>query len=47
LLEGRNVNLRIMEREDLPFYVKWVNDPRFFGEYNPLEQTTKTARALS
>jgi RimJ/RimL family protein N-acetyltransferase len=41
VLEGRNVNLRIMEREDLSFYVKWVNDPNFFGEYNPLEQTTK------
>jgi len=41
LLEGNNVNLRIMEKEDLSFYVKWVNDPSFFGEYNPLEQTTK------
>ncbi len=42
MLEGKNVNLRIMEREDLPLYVKWVNDPSFFGEYNPLEQTTRT-----
>jgi ribosomal-protein-alanine N-acetyltransferase len=41
LLEGKNVNLRVMEKEDLPLYVKWVNDPTFFGEYNPLEQTTK------
>jgi RimJ/RimL family protein N-acetyltransferase len=41
LLEGKSINLRIMEKEDLSFYVKWVNDPRFFGEYNPLEQTTK------
>jgi len=41
LLEGKNVNLRIMEKDDLSFYVKWVNDPSFFGEYNPLEQTTK------
>jgi RimJ/RimL family protein N-acetyltransferase len=41
LLEGKNVNLRVMEKEDLPFYVEWVNDPSFFGEYNPLEQTTK------
>jgi len=30
-----------MEKEDLPLYVKWINDPAFFGEYNPLEQTTK------
>jgi RimJ/RimL family protein N-acetyltransferase len=41
LLEGKNVNLRILEKEDLPFYLKWVNDPSFFGEYNPLEQETK------
>jgi RimJ/RimL family protein N-acetyltransferase len=41
LLEGKNVNLRVMEKEDLSFYVKWVNDPSFFGEYNPLEQATK------
>ena len=42
VLEGKNVNLRIMEREDLPLYLEWVNDPSFFGEHNPLEQTTKT-----
>ena len=30
-----------MEREDLPLYVEWINDPGFFGEYNPLEHTTK------
>jgi RimJ/RimL family protein N-acetyltransferase len=30
-----------MEREDLSSYLKWVNDPTFFGEYNPLEQATK------
>lgn len=23
-------------------YVEWVNDPSFFGEYNPLEHTTKS-----
>lgn len=42
MLEGKNVNLRIIEKEDLPLYAKWLNDPAFFGEYNPLEQTTKT-----
>lgn len=41
MLEGKTVNLRLMEKEDLTLYVKWVNDPVFFGEYNPLEQTTK------
>jgi len=41
LLEGKNVNLRILEKEELPFYVEWANDPSFFGDFNPLEQTTK------
>jgi RimJ/RimL family protein N-acetyltransferase len=41
MFEGKNVNLRIVEKEDLSFYVKWVNDPSFFGEYNPLEQAAK------
>jgi len=42
LLEGKNVNLRIMEKEDLPLFAEWVNKPEFFGEYNPLRQTSRT-----
>jgi RimJ/RimL family protein N-acetyltransferase len=38
LLEGKNVNLRILEREDLPLFTEWVNDPEVFGEFNPLRQ---------
>ena len=41
MLEGKNVNLRIMEKEDLPLFAEWVNKPEFFGEYNPLRQTSK------
>jgi len=41
VLEGRNVNLRVMEKEDLPLFAEWVNKPEFFGEYNPLRQTSK------
>jgi RimJ/RimL family protein N-acetyltransferase len=41
LLEGKNVNLRIMEKEDLPLFAEWVNKPEFFGEYNPLRQISK------
>ena len=41
MLEGKNVNLKIVEKEDLSFYVKWLNDPSFFGEYNPLVQSTR------
>ena len=41
MLEGKNVNLRIMEKEDLPLFAEWVNKPELFGEYNPLRQTSK------
>jgi len=42
LLEGKLVNLRIMEKEDLPLFAGWFNDPEVFGVYNPLRQMSKT-----
>jgi len=42
LLEGKNVNLRIMEKEDLPVLQGWDNNPGFMGEYEPLRQETRT-----
>jgi len=41
LLEGKNVNLRIMEKEDLPLAAEWTNNPDFMGEYNPLIQVSR------
>ena len=41
MLEGKLVNLRVMEKEDLPLFAEWVNRPEFFGEYNPLRQISK------
>ena len=32
MLEGKNVNLRIMEKEDLPLFAEWYNNPQFMGE---------------
>jgi len=40
LLEGKNVNLRVMEKEDLPLVAEWTNNPEFSGEYEPLEQVS-------
>jgi RimJ/RimL family protein N-acetyltransferase len=37
LLEGKNVNLRVMEKEDLPLLLEWLNSPEFAGRYNPLD----------
>jgi ribosomal-protein-alanine N-acetyltransferase len=41
LLEGKSVNLRVMEKEDLPLWAEWVNKPDVFGEYNPLHQMSR------
>jgi len=41
LLEGKSVNLRIMEREDLPIVKGWDNDIGIMGEYEPIVQETK------
>jgi RimJ/RimL family protein N-acetyltransferase len=30
-----------MEKEDLPLFAEWVNEPEFFGEYNPLRQVSR------
>jgi RimJ/RimL family protein N-acetyltransferase len=36
LLEGKLVNLRVVEKEDLPLLLEWFNNPEFAGRYNPL-----------
>jgi RimJ/RimL family protein N-acetyltransferase len=43
LLEGRNVNLRRAEKEDVQLLTDWVNDVRFVGEYSDFP--TQTTRA--
>jgi hypothetical protein len=44
LLEGKNVNLRVAERErdDIDFLVEYTNDIDIEGEYIPIEQTSKS-----
>ena len=42
MLEGNKVNLRIIEREDLPVLQEWDNNPEFMGEYEPFRQETRT-----
>ena len=40
LLEGKNVNLRVTEKEDLPLLAEWLNNPEFFGQYfAPLQRS--------
>jgi RimJ/RimL family protein N-acetyltransferase len=33
LLEGRNIRLRVAEKEDIPILAQWFNDAEFQGEY--------------
>lgn len=40
LLKGKTVNLKVIEKEDLPLIKKWVNDLSFSGEFLPLTQET-------
>jgi RimJ/RimL family protein N-acetyltransferase len=37
VLEGKAVNLRVVEKEDLPLLSEWFNTPEFNGRYNPLD----------
>jgi ribosomal-protein-alanine N-acetyltransferase len=40
VLEGKNVNLRVVEKEDLPAITQWNNNLEFGGEYEPVEQSS-------
>jgi RimJ/RimL family protein N-acetyltransferase len=46
LLEGKTVNLRVLEKDDIDFMVECFNNTDFWGEYNPIalegEQTSKS-----
>jgi RimJ/RimL family protein N-acetyltransferase len=42
LLEGKSVNLRVMERDDVDFLVENINDINFNSEFLPIAQTSKT-----
>lgn len=42
MLEGKNVNLRIMEKNDVPLLVEWWNSSEFQGEYFPVLQKSET-----
>jgi ribosomal-protein-alanine N-acetyltransferase len=42
LLEGKTVNLRIAEKEDLPLLTEWFNKLEVSGEYTPVNQMSRT-----
>lgn len=42
MLESKNVNLRLMEKEDVPLLVEWWNSLEFQGKYFPVLQKSKS-----
>ena len=43
MLVGKNVNLRIVEKEDLSLLLEWFNSLDFTGRYDPVDtQQSKT-----
>lgn len=42
MLEGKTVNLKMIEKDDLPLLVEWFNQPEFTGRYDILTQSSKT-----
>ncbi|HXX87252.1 MAG TPA: GNAT family protein [Candidatus Acidoferrum sp.] len=41
MLEGKTVNLRVIEKEDFPILVEWFGELEFWGEYKSLGQLSK------
>jgi len=42
LLEGKFVNLRAVEKEELPLLAEWLNNPDVLGEYEGLRQFSRS-----
>jgi ribosomal-protein-alanine N-acetyltransferase len=44
LLEGKTVNLRLREKEDMPLFTEWNNNLEFFGEFMWFPQVSRAER---
>jgi RimJ/RimL family protein N-acetyltransferase len=42
MLEGKLVNLRAVEKEDIPLLAEWLSNPAFLGEYVGIRQFSKS-----
>ena len=40
MLQGKKVNLNLVEKHELPVLREWVNDIHFVGEFEPISQET-------
>ena len=46
MLEGKNVNLRVREKEDTDFVLDCVNDIDFASEYEPIDEQKSKSEAI-
>ena len=44
MLEGKTVNLRLREKEDMPLFTEWNNNLEFFGEFMWFPQVSRAER---
>jgi len=42
MLKGESIDLKLVERDDLPVLFNWFNDPGVTGRFEPFDQTTMT-----
>jgi len=42
MLEGKNVRLRALEKENLPLFTEWNNDPAYAGEFENFKRQSLT-----
>lgn len=47
MLEGVNINLRVMEPEDVPLFHDWIDNVEFQGRYTPFAQKSLEERKKS
>ena len=40
MLKGKKINLKLVEKADLPLLHEWINDEEFNGEFEPFTQGT-------
>lgn len=45
MLEGKNVRLRIRDREDVDFFLKFWNDLNYYGEYESIQPQLSKSEA--
>lgn len=38
ILKGKIINLKLLEKDDIPLFTEWANDEEYGGKFEPLDQ---------